>query len=122
MEDSKPRQTRRRLDEQSWRAVLERFDGAAMTVKEFCLREGLTRSSFSLWRSRLRTEPLRTRAPAVAKSMAKSAALAPMPSFVDLGLLGAAAPAPAAAAAAEHAGLDLRIELGGGLSLHLVRR
>ena len=97
-----------------------RFDGAAMTVKEFCLREGLTRSSFSLWRSRLRTDQLRTRAPAMAKSMAKSAALAPMPSFVDLGLLGV--PAPAAAAAAEHAGLDLRIELGGGLSLHLVRR
>jgi len=31
MEDSKPRQPRRRLDEQSWRAVLEGFDGAAMT-------------------------------------------------------------------------------------------
>ena len=35
MEDSKPRQTRRRLDEQSWRAVLARFDGAAMTLKDF---------------------------------------------------------------------------------------
>ena len=33
MEDSKPRQTRRRFDEQTWRALLERFDGAAMTVK-----------------------------------------------------------------------------------------
>ena len=106
------------------RRFLMRFDGAAMT--EFCLREGLTRSSFSLWRSRLRTDPLRTLAVAVAKSMAKPTALAPMPSFVDLGLLGAAAPAPAAAAAAaaaaEHAGLELRIELGGGLSLYLVRR
>ena len=114
MEDSKPRQTRRRLDEQSWRAVLVRFDGAAMTVEEFCRREGLTRSSFARWRSRLRTDPLRTPALAVAKS----AALAPKPSFVDLGLLGAAASVPAA----EHAALDLRLELGGGLSLHLVRR
>jgi hypothetical protein len=35
--------------------------------------------------------------------------------FVDLGLLGAAA-------VGEHAALELRIELGGGLSLHLVRR
>jgi hypothetical protein len=34
-------------------------------------------------------------------------------SFVDLGLLGAAG---------EPAALDLRIELGGGISLHLVRR
>jgi len=122
MEDSKPRQTRRRLDEQSWRTVLARFDGAAMTLKEFCRREGLTRSRFSLWRSRLRTDPLRTPAAAVAKSVAKpvtkSAALAPKLPFVDLGLLGAAAPTPAA----EHTGIDLRIELGGGLSLHLVRR
>ena len=112
MEGNKPRQTRRRLDEQSWRGVLERFDGAAMTVQEFCLREGLTRSSFTRWRARLRSRPQRVPAPAASKA----AASAPKPSFVDLGLLGAAA------RAAEHAGLDLRIELGGGLSLHLVRR
>lgn len=122
MEDSKPAQTRQRLDEQSWRAVLERFDGAATTVKEFCRREGLTRSSFFLWRSRLGAVPLRTPAPAraklVAKSVVKSSALAPKPSFVDLGLLSAAAHAPAV----QPTGLDLRIELGGGLILHLVRR
>lgn len=113
MEDSKPRRARRRLDERSWRAVLERFDGAAMTVQTFCLREGLTPSSFTRWRARLRNGPKRMSAPA----LARAAAPAPKPSFVDLGLLGAATPA-----AAEHAGLDLRIELGGGLSLHLVRR
>ena len=103
MEDNKPRQARRRLDEQSWRAVLERFDAAAMTVEAFCLREGLTRSSFTRWRTRLRSRPTRLPVPAVAKA----AAPAPMPSFVDLGLLGASAPT-----AAEHAGLDLRIDLG----------
>jgi putative transposase len=118
MEDSKPVQTRRRLDEQSWRAVLERFDGAAMTVQAFCLREGLTRSSFTRWRARLRSGPKRRLAPAVAKAAAPAPAPAPRPPFVDLGLLGVGA----AATAAEHAGLDLRIELGGGLSLHLVRR
>lgn len=112
MEDTKPRQTRRRLDEHSWRAVLERFDGAATTVHEFCLREGLTRSSFTRWRSRLRSSSKRARAPASAKATAG----APKLSFVDLGLLGASVPA------AEHAGLDLRIELGGGISLHLMRR
>ena len=120
MEGSKSGRTRRRLDEQSWRAVLERFAGAAMTVQEFCLREGLTRSSFTRWRARLRASPQRVPAPtpAAAKEAkeAKEAIGAPKPSFVELGLLGAAAPA------AEPAGLDLRIELGGGLSLHLVRR
>jgi len=35
MEDSKPRQTRRRLDEQCWEAVLERFDGTAMGSMPF---------------------------------------------------------------------------------------
>jgi len=118
MEDSKPRKTRRRLDEQSWQALLQRFDGEAMTVKEFCRREGLTRSSFFLWRSRVRIDPKRTPVP-VSTNLA---ALAPKPSFVDLGMLGATVPAPAPAHAAEHTALDLRIELGGGLSLHLVRR
>jgi hypothetical protein len=37
------------------------------------------------------------------------------PAFVDLGLLGGAGAAPLPA-------LDLRIELGGGVVLHLVRR
>ena len=117
MEDGRPQQARRRLNEQTWQALLGRFDGTAMTVKEFCRREGLTRSSFFLWRSRLGADSRSTPAPAVAKSIAKSAAPAPKPSFVDLGLLGGATPA-----AAEHAGLNLYIELGGGLSLHLVRR
>lgn len=112
MKGGKARHTRRRLDEQMWQAVLARFDGAAMTVQEFCLREGLTRSSFTRWRARLGTGSKRLPAPVVAKAAAPS----PKPSFVDLGLLGAAAPAAA------HAALDLRIELGGGLSLHLVRR
>ena len=74
----------------------------------------MTRSSLSRWRARLRTDPKRT--PAL--GVTKSAVLASTPSFVDLGLLGAAATAPTA----EHTGVDLRIELGGGLSLHLVRR
>lgn len=112
MEDNKPRQTRRRLDEQMWRAVLERFEGAAMTVQEFCLREGLTRSSFTRWRARLRTSARRLPSAVVAKAAGRG----PEPSFVDLGLVGAAAPP------AERAAVDLRIELGAGLSLHLVRR
>ncbi len=45
MKGGKARHTRRRLDEQMWQAVLARFDGAAMTVQEFCLREGCMRSA-----------------------------------------------------------------------------
>ena len=111
MEDGKS--GRRRMDEQSWRVVLEHFDIAATTVQEFCLREALTRSVFMRWRARLRPSSSRLPAPAVDGARA----LAPKPSIVDLGVLGAST-----AAAAKHAGLELRIELGGGLSVHLVRR
>jgi hypothetical protein len=117
MEGSKAGQARRRLDEQTWRAVLERFDGAAMTVQEFCLREGLTRSVFMRWRARLRCSSTPLPGPAVAKA----AAAVPKPSFVDLGLLGGAT-STTTAAAAQHAALELRIELGAGISLHLARR
>jgi len=117
MEDSKPRRASLRLDEQAWRALLARFDDAALTVKEFCRREELTQSSFFLWRSRLRTDPKRTSG-AMTKSLAQATALVPKPAFVDLGVLGAASRDPVVQPAA----LDLRIELGGGLSLHLVRR
>lgn len=112
MEGGKLDRKRRRLNSQSWQMLLDRFDGAAMTVEEFCVREGLARSSFTRWRSRLRPVAKRAAAPlAVAQPVADM----PKASFVDLGLLGAAA-------AGEPAALDLRIDLGGGISLHLVRR
>lgn len=118
MEGSKTGQARRRLDEESWRAVLERFEGAAMTVQEFCQREGLTRSVFMRWRARLRSSS--TSLPV--RAVAKAASPASKPSFVDLGLLGGATTATGATAAAQHCALDLRIDLGAGISLHLVRR
>lgn len=122
MDSSKAAPARKRLDEQSWRAVFDRFEGAATTVQEFCLREGLTRSVFMRWRARLRGNSK----PAPPPALAKASATAPKPSFVDLGLLGGATTTTGtvalAAAAAQHAALDLRIDLGAGISLHLVRR
>ena len=83
MEGNKAGKMRQQLDEQAWLAVLARFDGAAMRLEEFCRREGLTRSCFARWRTRLRPDLKRT--PALAVS--RSAALVPTPSFVDLGVL-----------------------------------
>jgi hypothetical protein len=101
---------RRRLDQPAWREVLQRFDGAGMTVEDFCRAEGLCRSSFTRWRRRLRT-PAEASRPVVVKATRQEAP----PAFVDLGLLGSAGAATLPA-------LDLRIELGGGVVLHLVRR
>jgi putative transposase len=111
MEGTKPGQTRRRLNEQAWKVLMKRFDGAAMTVHEFCAREGLSLSSFRRWRSRLGT----TRRPVLSGVSASSTSATSQPPFVDLGFLGSSA-------VRDHTALDLRIELGDGISLHLVRR
>ena len=102
---------RRRLNERAWRDLFKRFDGAGLTVQAFCQREGLSRSSFHRWRSLL---PMRAGAAAAAPA-GTSDARQRAAQFVDLGLLGAAA-------TAAPAGLELRLDLGGGLSLTLVRR
>jgi len=100
----------RRLNERAWRELFRRFDGAGLTVEAFCQREGLSRSSFNRWRSRLPMQPS-----GVATAMHGPDDQKIAPSFVDLGLLGAAS-------TAAPAGLELRLDLGGGLSLTLVRR
>jgi hypothetical protein len=112
MEASRQVVRRRRLDEPAWREVLQRFGGAGMTVEDFCRAEGLCRSSFTRWRRRLRTPAEAARQAVKAVKAAKQEAPA---AFVDLGLLGGAGAATLPA-------LDLRIELGGGVVLHLVRR
>ena len=100
---------RRHLGVQAWRELFERFASAGVSVEEFCRREGLCRSSFNRWRSRL--QPGAAARPALVPAAAPKTA----PSFVELGVLGAAAGATAA-------GVELRIELGGGVTLTLVRR
>jgi hypothetical protein len=103
---------RRRLNERAWRDLFKRFDGAGLTVEAFCKGEGLSRSSFNRWRSRLSTQP-GVATTAVMRRGPGHQKIAP--SFVDLGLLGAASTEAAV-------GLELRLELGCGLSLTLVRR
>lgn len=107
MEASKRR--RRRLSVQAWREVLRRFDGEGVTVGEFCKREGLSDSSFHRWRARLASAP----SSEAAGKHKGSGEKAPS-SFVDLGSLGATGAAVAPR-------LDLKLDLGGGLMLHLVR-
>lgn len=102
---------RRRLNERAWRELFKRFDGAGLTVEAFCKAEGLSRSSFNRWRSRMPRQPGATATTMVQGFDDQKIS----PSFVDLGLLGAAG-------TAYPAGLELRLDLGGGLSLTLLRR
>ena len=98
------------LGEKRWREVLGRFDGSGMSIHAFCEREGVSASSFHRWRLRLATTPALPAAPE------DEAVPTPTPStmgFINLGsLAGEGAPTGR---------LDLKLDLGGGLTLHLVR-
>ena len=102
---------RRRLGEQGWREVLGRFDAEGATVGEFCRREGIGQSSLHRWRARLASAPNRD-----AGERKKTHELQNVSSsgFVDLGALGAST-------GSMQARLELKLDLGGGLTLHLVR-
>jgi len=107
---------RRRLGERAWREVLARHAGGGESVSAFCRREGLSPNSFRRWRERL--------APGALGAAPRKAVPVPVPvpvtsapaahGFVDLGALGGATE-PACSR------LEMRLELGGGITLHLVR-
>ena len=100
---------RRHLDENAWRIVFGRFAQGGESVSAFCQREGLNTSSFHRWRARLGLVGEARRVSA-ASAKANDAA---MSGFVDLGELGA----PSAGCGR----LELKLDMGGGVVLHVVR-
>jgi hypothetical protein len=96
------------LDKQTWREVLGRFADSGMSVHAFCKREGVSANSFRRWRSRLAPSPPIQAVPQSEPPPQQSTA-----DFIELGSYG-----PAGVPAGR---LDLKLDLGGGLSLHLVR-
>ena len=95
----------RRLGGDSWRELLAKFGRSGLSARAFCSQEGINASTFNWWRSRLNH---RSRALPSARPMSAAAG-----AFVDLGTLSAPS------AAGER--LELRLDLGGGVILHLVR-
>lgn len=107
-------QRRRRLDAATWREVLRRFDVAGTTVGEFCARERLSASSFYRWRERLQaagTQVVEPRLPRVTGVAVSPTAAG----FIDLGSL-------AESSRGIGGGLELRLDLGGGMVLQIIRR
>ena len=104
--------TRRpRLGAQGWREVLDRFAKSGVSAVAFCEREGLSSKSFYRWRERLEREPNQRR---VARAQPSSPSSPSSPStaagFIDVGALRPSG-----------ARLELRLDLGGGVLVHLVR-
>ena len=100
--------TRRHLGTQAWREVFRRFDGSGDSVAGFCKREGLNTSSFHRWRRRLTTTAAASQDPREAAQRQSAVA-----SFIEMGSMGAASAATGR--------LEVRLDLGAGLVLHVVR-
>jgi hypothetical protein len=88
--------------------VFRRFDGSGESVTGFCKREGLHTSSFRRWQRRLVSTPLTTQARGPREATRQASAA----SFIEVGAMGASRPAGR---------LEVRLELGDGLVLQLVR-
>jgi transposase-like protein len=99
-EQAMEQKKRRRLTADVWRAALGRFAESGLTVQAFCQREAINVTSFYRWRSMLsgvRDEPP---SPVAERTTG----------FVELGTLNSSV-----------SRFELRLDLGGGVLLHLVR-
>lgn len=104
---------RRHLGKAAWQELLHRFEQGDETVGAFCQREGVSKSTFTRWKSRGAVPAAAGRPPARDAAASKMRSEAPHSGFVDLGAL--CAPTPGAGR------LELTLDLGGGITLRVVR-
>ena len=97
--------TRRRLSAKAWPGMLARFEGSGLTAVAFCEREGISSKSFYRWRLRLRGSASQSGAADKGAGVTNAAG-----GFIDLGALRGGS-----------SRLELRLDLGAGMLLHLVR-
>jgi hypothetical protein len=103
-----------------WRARLGRFARDGGSVAQFCAAEAVSKWAFYYWRRRL-AAPALPRTAVLAKPRVLSAGAA---GFIEVGAgrLGASQPRAVMAQPLASAGVELRIELGGGVVVQVMRR
>jgi hypothetical protein len=101
---------RRRLGSEAWRELFRRQAASGEPIGTFCQREGVSTHSYRRWKLRLGGQGP---TPTSSRSSPKRVGAVAAPSFVDLGSIGTVPPAAGR--------LEVRLDLGGGLTLHLVR-
>jgi hypothetical protein len=101
-------QTTKRRSAQAWGDMVARFAQSGLTEEAFCESEGISTKLFHRWRmKRARATPR----PAASKPARVAPSPAPTAGFVDLGSLKDSG-----------SKLEMRLDLGGGVLLHVVRR
>ena len=109
--------------EVAWRNRLARFAASKLTVEAFCLSEAVSVASFYLWRTRLRNSQGKA---LTVPPVIPVAAASP---FIDLGSVSRRAISATAVrdthdthlAHPEPAAINIRLDLGGGMVLHIAR-
>ena len=100
---------RQRRSESAWREIVARQEQSGLTVQEFCEREGLKTASLYGWRVRVRQGPAGKSA-SPRRSRRRASAERVSGEFIDLGAIDSA-----------RGRFEVRLDLGGGVLLHLVR-
>jgi putative transposase len=95
--------------ESAWRELVDRQEQSGLTVAQFCEREGIKSASLYGWRSHLREGSKGGAATEMAPKKARPREAASS-GFIDLGALGST-----------RSRFEIRLELGHGVLLHLVR-
>lgn len=99
--------TKRDQREARWRKLIDRQAVSGRSVAAFCRDESIPAQTFYWWKARLgKGEPQTAPRAGAGKT-----------SFIDLGTVGAAETASGMAA-----GIDIRLELPGGVTLTIARR
>jgi hypothetical protein len=99
---------RERRSESAWREIVERQAESGLAVQAFCEREGIKSASLYGWRSRLRGDVQNNSVPRRASRTQRPEK--PVGDFIDLGALSSG-----------RSRFEVRLDLGGGVLLHLVR-
>jgi hypothetical protein len=94
-----------RRSEEAWRELVTRQAQSGLSVPAFCQREGINAWSLYGWRSRLRAKRA-SGVPVVSRSVPEE----PATRFIDLGALGPS-----------RSRCEVRLDLGGGVVVHVVR-
>jgi hypothetical protein len=103
--------------ESEWRNRLTRYSTSGRTVRAFCQSESVSTGTFYYWQARLRKRGFVVSAPPVRRRTPAT--------FIDAGAMGKVGIVGHQAATGVNVepegGFDIRLELGGGIVLHLAR-